>query len=95
MPGQWTDDTSMALCVAESVVECQGYNPIDQLIRFCGWYEGGYMNCCGELIDIGLILFLELYIQYNLVSRTRLIEFPLIRTLFDPLQNLLILNDTC
>ena len=40
LPGQWTDDTSMALCVAESVVECQGYNPIDQLIRFCGWYEG-------------------------------------------------------
>ena len=67
LPGQWTDDTSMALCVAESAVECQGYNPIDQLIRFCGWYEGGHMNCCGELIDIGLILFLELYI-FSLVE---------------------------
>ena len=57
LPGQWTDDTSMALCVAESVVECQGYNPVDQLTRFCSWYEGGHMNCCGELIDIGLLSF--------------------------------------
>jgi ADP-ribosyl-[dinitrogen reductase] hydrolase len=23
-PGQWTDDTSMALCLAESLIECQG-----------------------------------------------------------------------
>ena len=53
LPGQWTDDTSMALCVAESVVECQGYNPIDQLERFNSWYEGWHFNCCGELIDIG------------------------------------------
>ncbi|KAI6656740.1 ADP-ribosylation/Crystallin J1 [Oopsacas minuta] len=53
LPGQWTDDTSMALCVAESVVECQGYNPVDQLMRFCSWYVGWHFNCCGELIDIG------------------------------------------
>ena len=53
LPGQWTDDTSMALCVAESVVECQGYNPMDQLERFNCWYEGWHFNCCGELIDIG------------------------------------------
>ena len=29
--GQWTDDTSMALCLAESLVERRGFAPIDQL----------------------------------------------------------------
>jgi ADP-ribosyl-[dinitrogen reductase] hydrolase len=32
-PGQWTDDTSLALCLAESLVECHGYNPTDQMQR--------------------------------------------------------------
>lgn len=33
-PGQWTDDTSMALCLAESLIECQGFNPKDQMERY-------------------------------------------------------------
>lgn len=33
-PGQWTDDTSMALCLAESLIEKQGFNPIDQMERY-------------------------------------------------------------
>ena len=32
-PGAWTDDTSMALCLAESLVACQGFDPVDQLQR--------------------------------------------------------------
>jgi ADP-ribosylglycohydrolase len=32
-PGQWTDDTSMALCLAESLVECQGMDLADQMQR--------------------------------------------------------------
>ena len=32
-PGQWTDDTSMALCLAESLIQCQGLNLVDQLTR--------------------------------------------------------------
>lgn len=31
--GQWTDDTSMALCLATSLIEQRGFNPIDQLDR--------------------------------------------------------------
>ena len=30
-PGEWTDDTSMALCLAESLIECRGFDPTDQL----------------------------------------------------------------
>jgi ADP-ribosylglycohydrolase len=33
-PGEWTDDTSMALCLAESLIECLGFNrPIDEFPR--------------------------------------------------------------
>ena len=30
-PGQWTDDTSMALCLAQSLIECNGFDAIDQM----------------------------------------------------------------
>ena len=33
-PGQWTDDTSMALCLAESLIECKGFDPVDQMKRY-------------------------------------------------------------
>lgn len=33
-PGQWTDDTSVALCLAESLVERQDFDPGDQLERY-------------------------------------------------------------
>ena len=36
---QWTDDTSMALCLAESLIECQGFNPDDQASRYWRWYQ--------------------------------------------------------
>jgi len=32
-PGQWTDNTSMALCLAESLLACSGFDPIDQMRR--------------------------------------------------------------
>ena len=28
-PGRWTDDTSMALCLAESLLGCRGFDPVD------------------------------------------------------------------
>lgn len=31
LPGQWTDDTSMALCLAQSLVDCNGFDATDQL----------------------------------------------------------------
>jgi ADP-ribosylglycohydrolase len=36
-PGEWTDDTSMALCLAESLIECGGFDPTDQLERYVRW----------------------------------------------------------
>ena len=34
-PGQWTDDTSMALCLAESLIESGEFDAVDQLARSC------------------------------------------------------------
>jgi ADP-ribosylglycohydrolase len=52
-PGQWTDDTSMALCLAESLVEKQGFDPVDQLERYVSWYRHGHFSCTGRCFDIG------------------------------------------
>jgi ADP-ribosyl-[dinitrogen reductase] hydrolase len=51
-PGQWTDDTSMALCLAESLVE-RGFDPADQMRRYLRWYREGYMSSNGRCFDIG------------------------------------------
>jgi ADP-ribosylglycohydrolase len=51
--GQWTDDTSMALCLAESLVERRGFDPVDQLDRYVRWYRDGHMSCTGRCFDIG------------------------------------------
>ena len=52
-PGQWTDDTSMALCIAASLTETGAYDPRDQLARFVRWYRDGYLSSTGRCFDIG------------------------------------------
>lgn len=51
--GQWTDDTSMALCLGESLATKQCFDPIDQMNRYCNWWQYGYMSSTGECFDIG------------------------------------------
>ena len=41
-PGQWTDDTSMALCLA-----------IDQLERYVRWWRQGHLSSTGRCFNIG------------------------------------------
>ena len=52
-PGQWTDDTSMALCLAKSLVATKGFDPVDQMRRYCAWLSDGYMSSTGTCFDIG------------------------------------------
>lgn len=51
--GAWTDDTSMALCLAESLVACGGFDPVDQLQRYVRWWRDGHWSSTGECFDIG------------------------------------------
>ena len=53
LPGQWTDDTSMALCLATSLVERSGFDPVDQMRRYCQWADHGYLSSTGTCFDIG------------------------------------------
>ncbi|GAN77982.1 ADP-ribosylglycohydrolase family protein [Acidisphaera rubrifaciens] len=52
-PGVWTDDTSMALALADSLVACGGFDPVDAMQRFLGWYRDGNYSPTGECFDIG------------------------------------------
>jgi ADP-ribosyl-[dinitrogen reductase] hydrolase len=53
LPGQWTDDTSMALCLGESLIISKGFDPTDQMQRYLRWYRQGYFSSTGECFDIG------------------------------------------
>ena len=52
-PGQWTDDTSMALCLAESLIECKDFDPKDQMDSYLKWVKNGYLSSTGYCFDIG------------------------------------------
>ena len=52
-PGEWTDDTSMALCLAESLLDRGELDAVDQLRRYVLWSEEGYLSSNGRCFDIG------------------------------------------
>src|ERR1700755_428729 len=43
----------MALCLAESLLECGGFDPVDQLRRYVRWYRDGHWSSTGACFDIG------------------------------------------
>lgn len=51
--GQWTDDTSMALCLAESLTTCGTFNALDQMERYTRWWKEGHLSSNGRCFDIG------------------------------------------
>lgn len=52
-PGEWTDDTSLALCLAESLIEKREFDPVDQLERYSRWHMDGHLSSTGTCFDIG------------------------------------------
>ncbi|MBC8042398.1 MAG: ADP-ribosylglycohydrolase family protein [Rhizobacter sp.] len=51
--GQWTDDTSLALCIAESLIEKKNFDATDQMQRYLRWYRDGHLSSTGRCFDIG------------------------------------------
>ncbi len=51
--GEWTDDTSMGLCLAESLIETGTFDPIDQLQRYIKWFRTGHLSSNGRVFDVG------------------------------------------
>ena len=52
-PGQWTDDTSMALALADSLIACDGLDETDLMRRFVNWRENGEYSAPARCFDIG------------------------------------------
>jgi ADP-ribosylglycohydrolase len=50
--GGWSDDTAMALCLAESLIERQGFDPRDQVARYRRWQQEGYLSATGQCVGI-------------------------------------------
>lgn len=53
-PGEWTDDTSMALCLAKSLLDKNGFDPANQMQQYLRWYRTGDLSSTGVCFDIGM-----------------------------------------
>jgi ADP-ribosyl-[dinitrogen reductase] hydrolase len=68
-PGEWTDDTSMALCLASSLVELGRFDAADQMNRYWKWVDEGYLSSNGRCFDVGNTV-------YDALERFRLTGEP-------------------
>ena len=50
--GAWSDDTAMALCLAESLLECHGFDARDQVARYTRWQQEGHLTSTGQCVGI-------------------------------------------
>jgi ADP-ribosyl-[dinitrogen reductase] hydrolase len=53
-PGQWTDDTSMALALADSLIACDRLDECDLMTRFVSWMDEGAYSSNGRCFDVGI-----------------------------------------
>jgi len=52
-PGEWTDDTAMALCLGESLIASDGSDPLDQMQRYWRWAETGHHSTRPHAFGLG------------------------------------------
>lgn len=52
-PGEWTDDTAMALCLGESLLRCQGFDLVDQANTYVRWLAEGHNSTRPHAFGIG------------------------------------------
>ena len=77
--GAWTDDTAMALCLADSLLHAPMFDPQDLLNRFLLWIDGGENTSTGHCVGIGQNTF-EALINFR---KTGVLEAPKLRKLSD------------
>jgi len=75
--GYWTDDTSMALCIADSLCENNGLDEHDLLGKFVNWHLHGYNSSTGRCFDIGntTVTALHNYIEHGAVCNNENAKF--------------------
>ena len=52
--GAWTDDTTLALALAESLAASDDFDGRDLMDRFVDWWRNGSYSCNGHCFDIGI-----------------------------------------
>lgn len=52
LTGLWSDDTSLTLCLAESLLI--GFNLKDQAEKFVAWLDQGYLSARDRAFDVGM-----------------------------------------
>lgn len=53
-PGEWTDDTSMAIALGHSLLGHETLDQTDLMTRFVRWWRDGEYSCRGVCFDIGI-----------------------------------------
>lgn len=51
--GEWTDDTSMMLCLSDSILNKETIDVADLMMRFQNWWVSGYNSCRGISVGLG------------------------------------------
>jgi ADP-ribosyl-[dinitrogen reductase] hydrolase len=77
-PGEWTDDTSMALCLASSLTELGRFDPADQMRRYWKWVEEGYWSSNGRCFDVGNTVYDALE-RFRMTGAVQRVHRPLVR----------------
>jgi len=54
-PGQWTDDSSMGFCLADTLLARGSYDGSDARVRFHNWWFRGYNNAFGNAARMGSV----------------------------------------
>ena len=60
-PWEWTDDTSMTLCLAQSLIECKWFDIEDQLDKYSLRLYDWYMSSNGKAFDIWIQTINQLF----------------------------------
>lgn len=50
--GGWSDDTAMALCLADSLLATEGFDARDQVERYTRWQREGHLSATGQCVGI-------------------------------------------
>ncbi|HTW38800.1 MAG TPA: ADP-ribosylglycohydrolase family protein [Steroidobacteraceae bacterium] len=51
-PGAWSDDTAMALCLADSLLSTRSFDARDQVDRYLRWREEGYLSATDRCVGL-------------------------------------------
>jgi len=74
-PGTWSDDTSLTLCLLESLCSLGRLDLVDVAERFVEWFYGGYWTPHGDVFDVGSTTKRAIVRLAKLLKKSRLSVF--------------------